>query len=135
MAALKLVGGVARTNPAIEPVPAVASTSTVPLTVPTATTAVTCVAEIGVTDVAAMPPKRTAVAPVRFVPVIVTVCPMAAGLGAMPVTVGGGVGFGPIPIPRKFVNPVEKVCNAPAPVIKERPILPVQRPPLLALQK
>ena len=52
-------------------------TDTLPV-VPAATTAVTLVGETTVNDVAAVPPKLTAVAPVRFVPVIVTVAPVPA---------------------------------------------------------
>ena len=52
------------------------------------------VAEFTVTPVAGVPPKVTDVAPVRFVPVIVTVVPPAVGpaLGESPVTVGAGTG-------------------------------------------
>ena len=42
-----------------------------------------------VNDVAAVPPKLTAVAPVKLVPVIVTVVPDAAVLGVNEVMVGG----------------------------------------------
>ena len=41
-------------------------------------------------DVAATPPKRTLVAPVKFVPVIVTVAPVGAEIGLIDATVGGG---------------------------------------------
>jgi hypothetical protein len=45
-------------------------------------------------EVAAVPPKLTAVAPVKSVPVIVTVAPVAAEVGAKAVIVGAGVGVG-----------------------------------------
>ena len=63
-------------------------TSTTP--VPAGLVAVICVAELTVKLVAATVPKSTAVAPVKSVPVIVTVVPPAAGpdAGLMPVTLG-----------------------------------------------
>ena len=63
-------------------------TSTVP--VPAGEVAVIEVAEFTVKPVAAVAPKVTAVAPVRLVPVIVTVVPPAPGpdVGDMLVTVG-----------------------------------------------
>ena len=56
--------------------------------VPDATTAVMLVAETTLNDVAAVPPKLTAVAPVKLVPVIVTVAPMPALIGLNDATVG-----------------------------------------------
>jgi len=56
--------------------------------VPAATTAVMLVAETTLNEVAAVPPKLTAVAPVKLVPVIVTVAPVAAVVGAKLVIVG-----------------------------------------------
>ena len=52
--------------------------------------AVICVELLTVKDVAAVPPKLTAVAPVRFVPLIVTLVPPAVEpvFGETPVTVG-----------------------------------------------
>jgi hypothetical protein len=52
--------------------------------------AVICVALLGVKDVAGVPPKVTAVTPLRLVPVITTVVPPAVGpaLGLTDVTVG-----------------------------------------------
>ena len=63
-------------------------TSTTP--VPAGLVAVICVAELTVKLLAATVPEFTAVAPVRSVPVIVTVVPPAAGpgVGLMPVTLG-----------------------------------------------
>jgi len=51
---------------------------------------VICVAEFTVKPVAAVPPKVTAVAPVKLVPVIVTTVPPAAGplVGASDPSVG-----------------------------------------------
>ena len=64
-------------------------TSTVP--VPAGEVAVICVAELTVKPVAAVPPKTTAVAPDKLLPVMVTVVPPASGpdVGEMDVTVGG----------------------------------------------
>ena len=76
------------------PVPEVpAGVVTVTLTVPPACAGATAeiwVAELTVKLVAAVPPKDTAVAPVKLVPVIVTCVPPASGpeAGLRPVTVG-----------------------------------------------
>ena len=56
--------------------------------VPDATTAVMLVAETTLNDVAAVPPKLTAVAPVKFVPVMVTDVPTAPLIGVKLVMVG-----------------------------------------------
>ncbi len=63
-------------------------TSTVP--VPAGEVAVICVALLTVNEPAALPPKLTALAPEKFVPVMVTPVPPAAGpvFGLTPVTVG-----------------------------------------------
>lgn len=58
---------------------------------PPATTAVILVALATVNEVAAVPPKLTAVAPVKLVPVIVTVAPEAAEVGVNDVIVGAGM--------------------------------------------
>jgi len=50
---------------------------------------VICVALTTTKEVAAVPPKLTAVAPVKFVPVMVTVIPVEAEAGVKDVTVGG----------------------------------------------
>ena len=64
--------------------------STVP--VPAGDVAVIWVAELTLKVVAAVAPKVTAVAPVKLVPVIVTVVPPAPGpdVGEIDVTVGAG---------------------------------------------
>ena len=56
--------------------------------VPLATTAVMLVALTTVKEVAGVPPKLTAVAPVKLVPVIVTVSPVAADVGVNEPMVG-----------------------------------------------
>ena len=69
----------------------VTRTSTVP--VPAGDVAVIWVAELTVKPVAGVAPKLTAVAPVKFVPVIVTDVPPVAGpeVGEIDVTVGDGI--------------------------------------------
>jgi len=63
-------------------------TSTMP--VPAGLVAVICIAELTVKEVAATVPNFTAVAPVRFEPVIVTTVPPTAGphKGLIPATLG-----------------------------------------------
>jgi hypothetical protein len=82
-----------KTNPANEADPADVVTLTSPLA-PAPTTAVMVVELTTENEVAAVPPKLTAVAPVKSVPVIVTVAPVAAEVGAKAVIVGAGVGVG-----------------------------------------
>ncbi len=60
-----------------------------PVAAPAGTVVVTCVALLTV-KVAAVPLKVTAVAPLRFVPVMVTVDPARPLVGAKPVIVGAG---------------------------------------------
>ena len=57
----------------------------------------TCVADSALSAVALVAPNLTSLAPVRFVPVIVTVVPPAAGplVGSTFVTVGAGVVYLP----------------------------------------
>jgi hypothetical protein len=86
----------------------------VTLTLPVApapTTAVMLVALTTVNEVAAVPPKLITVAPVKFVPVIVTVCPVPADVGLKEVIVGGGKYVKPdnIPIPVAFVTEIDPV--------------------------
>jgi hypothetical protein len=76
-------------NPDIEAVPPIVVTLTLP-DVPVPTTAVMVVAFTTVYDLAAVPPKVTAVAPVKPVPLIVTVTPVAAEVGVKDVMVGAG---------------------------------------------
>ena len=66
-------------------------TSTVPE--PAGEVAVTCVADSALSALAFAEPNLTSLAPVRFVPVIVTVVPPAAGplVGETFVTVGAGM--------------------------------------------
>src|SRR5690242_17849571 len=57
------------------PVPLAVVTAILPVTAPAGTVTVICVAEFTVKLLAARPPKVTLVAPVKLVPVIVTVVP------------------------------------------------------------
>jgi hypothetical protein len=67
-----------------------------------------------VNEVAAVPPKLTAVAPVKFVPVIVTVCPVPAEIGLKDVIVGGGRYVKParVPVPVAVVTDTEPEAPA-----------------------
>ena len=76
-------------NPALLAMPFAVVTLTLPVA-PAPTTAVILVALTTVNEVAEVPPKLTAVAPVKFVPVIVTVCPVPAEIGLNDAIVGGG---------------------------------------------
>ena len=76
-------------NPALLAMPFAVVTLTLPVA-PAPTTAVMLVALTTVNEVAAVPPRLTAVAPVKFVPVIVTVCPVPAEIGLNDAIVGGG---------------------------------------------
>ena len=65
------------------------TTEMVPV-VPLATTAVMVVAFTTLNEVAAVPPKLTAVAPEKFVPVMFTVWPVEALVGVKELTFGVG---------------------------------------------
>ena len=75
-------------NPAKDPEPDGVVTETLPLAPPVPTTAVICVALFTVKEAAAVPPKETAVAPVKLVPVITIVDPLYAEDTSIEVTVG-----------------------------------------------
>ena len=76
-------------KPPLLTLPLAVVTRTFPVA-PAPTTAVILVALTTVNEVAAVPPKLTPVAPVKFVPVIVTVCPVPADVGLKDAIVGGG---------------------------------------------
>jgi hypothetical protein len=91
LAGLKeVIRGAGKVNPANKPVPLGVVTLTFPEAPRAETTAVMLVAETTLKEVAAAPPKLTAVAHVKFVPVKVTVAPVAALVGVNEVIVGGG---------------------------------------------
>ena len=81
-------------NPASVAVPPGAVTLTLPL-VPLATTAVMEVALTTLNEVAAVPPKLTAVAPVKLVPVIFTVSPLVADVGVNELMTGARINVNP----------------------------------------
>jgi len=83
-----------KVNPATVAVPPGVTTLTVP-EAPEPTTAVMVVAELTVNDVAVIPPKLTAVAPVKSVPVIVTDVPAPPLVGVKDVIVGAGINVNP----------------------------------------
>ena len=89
-----MAGAGMKVNPACKSVPPGVVTDTFP-EVPVATTAEICVEEFTVKEVAAVPPKLTAVAPEKFVPVIVTVAPLAALVGVKDVMLGAGMKVNP----------------------------------------
>ena len=84
---------------------------------PAPTTAVMLVALTTVNEDAAVFPNRTAVTPVKLVPVIVTVCPVPADVGLNDVIVGGGRYVKParVPVPATVVTDTEP--DAPAPTV------------------
>ncbi len=84
-----MVGGAGITvNHARDAVPDGATTVTLPEVVPAATVAVMLAAELTVNDVAAAPPKLTAVAPMKLVPVIVITVPVGPLTGVKEVIEG-----------------------------------------------
>ena len=82
-------GLVVKVNPAIEAVPPGVATDTLPLA-PAPTMAVISVGVFTTNDAAGVPPKRTAVAPVKLVPLICTKRPCCAEAGENEVRVGAG---------------------------------------------
>jgi hypothetical protein len=75
------------------------------------------VAETTVNDVATVPPKLTAVAPVKSVPVIVTVAPSAALVGVKEVMVGAIAADG---VGSSFLLHARSVVQIVRPIIKLR---------------
>lgn len=101
--------------------PAGVVTETVPVVVPVATTALIWVELITVNEEAAVPLKLTAVAPVRFVPLIVTVVPTPPEDGLIVVMVGNArtvklVAL--VPVPDPFTTVITPVV-APAGTVAE----------------
>jgi len=89
-----IVGGAINVNPEKDAVPPGLITLTFP-DEPEPTTAFIVVEFTTVNDDAAVPPNVTAVAPVKFVPVIVTVAPGAAEAGVKDEMVGVGTNVNP----------------------------------------
>lgn len=82
-----MVGGTRKAKPVSVPVPPGVVTETIP-ELPAPTTASMEVGEFTVNELAVVPPKLTVVAPIKLVPVIVTVAPAAALVGLNDVMVG-----------------------------------------------
>lgn len=93
-AKLVIIGPGTKVNPAKVVVPPGVVTSTLPVA-PAPTVALICVAEMTVNAAAGIPPKLTAVAPVKPVPIITTTPPVPMLVGAIPVIVGGGIKVNP----------------------------------------
>ena len=83
-----LIAGMTSKAVVLTPVPPVPVTEMEPLSAPAGTVAVIFVFESTVNEVAATPPNSTAVAPVKPVPVTVTVVPTSPDVGEKLVTVG-----------------------------------------------
>ncbi len=91
----EIAGALIKVNPVFVAVPPGVVTDTLP-EVPAPTTAVMVVAETTEKEVAAVPPKLTADAPIKLVPVMVTVAPLAALVGVNKEIVGAGIKVNPI---------------------------------------
>jgi len=90
----EIVGAAMKVNPPSTALPPGVVTETFPEE-PVATTAVTVVELTTLKDVAAVPPKLTAVAPSKSVPVMVTVAPLIALIGANDEIVGPAMNVNP----------------------------------------
>lgn len=88
-AKLEIVGGAIKVKPPRVPGPPGPVTTTFPLALPAATTAFIWVGETIIKLAAGTPPKLTAVVPVKFVPVIMTIAPAAALEGVRSTGFGG----------------------------------------------
>ena len=110
-----IVGGAKKLKPALVPVPPGVVTETFPLAPPAATTAVICIADTTVKLAAGTPPTLTAVAPVKFAPLIVTVAPTAALVGVKLLIVGGKIKVKPgfIIVPPSAVTRTLPLAPAP----------------------
>ena len=100
------------------PVPPDVVTPIVPVVEPLATTAVIVVALVTEKLAAAFPPNVTAVAPVRFAPVIVTEVPATPEAGAKLATVGAGVtGWGVEAVPPQALRASERAIAKAKPAL------------------
>ena len=110
-----IAGAAEYVNPASVPVPPGVVTLTEPV-VPEPTTAVICVAELTVKLVAAMPPKLTALALAKPVPVTVTEVPGPAVVGVNEVIVGTAAEYvkpASVPVPPGVVTLTKPVFPDP----------------------
>jgi len=111
-----IVGAGINVNPDRVAVPPGVITLTPP-DAPVPTTAVILVAELTANDVAAIPPKVTAVAPVRLVPAIVTVTADVALVGVNDVIVGAARNVNPASVAVPPVVVTLTLPDAPVPTI------------------
>jgi hypothetical protein len=112
---LEITGVLAKVNPVRVAVTPDTVTVTEPVD-PVPTTAVICVAELTVKLAAAVPPKLTALAFVKLVPVIVTDAPAAAVTGVKEVIVGAVAEYvnpASVAVPLAVVTLTEPVVPAP----------------------
>ena len=91
-------GTAIKLKPSLLPVPAAVLTLTLPLD-PAARVAVMVVAFNTVKDAAGVPPKLTAVAPVKSLPVMVMLAPLPAETGEKEVMEGAGIKVKPARLP------------------------------------
>lgn len=92
-----------------EPVPKADVTSTLP-DAPASTVAVMTVEDITINVIAGTPPKLTPVAPVKLLPIIVTVCPIPRLVGVKEETTGAGMYVKP---PSVATPPSVVICTFP----------------------
>jgi hypothetical protein len=109
-----ILGGGIKVKPPNVPVPPGLTTDTLP-EAPLPTTAVIVVGDTTVNEAAVVPPKLTAVAPVKLVPVMVTVVPTPATTGVKDVILGGGIKVKPpnVPVPPGLT--IDTLPEAPLP--------------------
>jgi hypothetical protein len=109
-----IVGRGIQVKPVLVAVPPAVVTLTVPV-VPVPTVAVICVAEFTTKEVAAVPSKLTAEAPVKFVPVMTTllVSPAVDGVKEEMVGVGAHVNPESVPVPKELVTVISPEVPVP----------------------
>jgi hypothetical protein len=111
-----MIGTGRNINPPKEPVPNGLVTDTLP-EAPGPTTAVIVVLFTIVKELAAMPPNDTAVDPIKFVPVIVTVVPVPALVGLKEVIIGGAAKIKPDKDPEPNALVTSTSPEAPVPTV------------------
>src|SRR6266487_4239750 len=87
-----ITGAPVKTNPSMAAIPDGVFTDIIP-ELPLPTTAVIVVDETTVNDVAGMPPNETSVAPVKLLPVMVTIVPLLPLVGVNDVITGPVIPF------------------------------------------
>jgi hypothetical protein len=109
-----IVGGTRKTNPALVALPPGVLTETSPVA-PVPITANIVVAFITLNELAAEPPNLTDVAPVKFVPDMVTVSPLAAFFGVKLLIEGAAIKAKPaiVAVPPGLITEISPVAPAP----------------------